>query len=131
MKIIILCMAIAAPFFGNAQLVQDAIQMEETKRPQVKEIEKEFQVSLDVTSLTAAFMGANIGSNFHVGVQLKRVFGNTAFRFTGEYYPQSRLNSFFSSVMVEEIAGNEARYWVSEQKNEKPLLGGKVMQVRM
>lgn len=123
MKTIILCMAIVAPLFGTAQLVQDAIQMEEIDQPKEKEIEKEFQVSLDVTSLTAAFMGANIGSNFHVGLQLKRVFGNTAFRFTGEYYPQSRLNPFFSSVMIEEIAGNEARYLVFNEDGRMLRLG--------
>jgi hypothetical protein len=103
---------IVLPIFIKAQASSDTNQTSILPDIQEMDIDNEIQISFDVSSMTAVLLGGNLESSFHLGLQVRRVIGNTAYRFTGEFYPQTRLYPFFSNRMLEEASGDEVRYLV-------------------
>lgn len=123
MKAIIFSLALAFPMLLNAQELSDSNAILKPVDQELSEVEKEFQISFDVSSMTAVLLGGNTESSFHLGLQVKRVIGNTAYRFTGEFYPQTRLYPFFSNRMLEEASGDEVRYLVFNERSRILRLG--------
>ena len=121
---------IVLPIFIKAQASSDTNQTSILPDIQEMDIDNEIQISFDVSSMTAVLLGGNPESSFHLGLQVRRVIGNTAYRFTGEFYPQTRLYPFFSNRMLKRrlamksgiwysMNGAGCFDWASDWKNEK------------
>jgi len=130
MKAMIFSILIVLPIFIKAQASSDTNQTSILPDIQEMDIDNEIQISFDVSSMTAVLLGGNPESSFHLGLQVRRVIGNTAYRFTGEFYPQTRLYPFFSNRMLKRrlamksgiwysMNGAGCFDWASDWKNEK------------
>ena len=123
MKAMIFYFLFMFPMIMKAQALSDTIQTSLLPEIEQLEVNTEFQISFDVSSMTAVLLGGSPQSSFHLGVQAKRVVGNTAYRFTGEFYPQTKLQPFFSNTMLEEALGNEVRYLVFNEDGKMMRFG--------
>ena len=76
---------------------------------------KQWQLSTDLTSLSALLLGGGGSDNFHFGIQVKHLRGKMGYRFNAEFYPQSRQNWPFSQGRALDIVGTEILYLNSYQ----------------
>ncbi len=58
----------------------------------IEEPFSQFQISADITSITAGLLGGGGDGDFHFGIQAKYLRNKMGFRFQFEFYPQTTTN---------------------------------------
>lgn len=87
----------------------------------IEEPFSQFQISADITSITAGLLGGGGDGDFHFGIQAKYLRNKMGFRFQFEFYPQTTTNWGNSRLIG--IVGNKIVYLVVNE-NTKMLRSG-------
>lgn len=71
------------------------------------EVFKQFQISADLSAITAGLMGGVSPKNLHIGLQSKWLRNRLGYRFQIEFYPNSQYQYPFGHGPPVDIVGNE------------------------
>ena len=103
-------------FAGECQMVDELRDLDTLAKPSLDETFTQFQISADLTSISAGLLGGASQDNFHFGIQAKYLRNKLGYRFQLEYYPQSKVSWFFSPGRAIDLQGDEVLYLNSFQQ---------------
>ncbi len=101
---------------GECKLVDELRDLDTLAKPSLNETLTQFQISADLTSISAGSLGDTSQDNFHFGIKAKYLRNKLGYRFQLEYYPQSKVSWFFSPDRAIDIQGDEVLYLNSFQQ---------------